>query len=337
MTAHGDWGRARLTRRACLVGLPLVGACSRREAPPTPALTATANVPSAQTDATSSERAAPLHAAASADSASRPTPLVQRMEWDFGSRGRVVVLLARADESVRVPVVVALHGRGEALKGPVRGPDGWPRDYALARAMGRVFAPPLATSDFEGLITGERLRSINARLVERPFRGLAVLSPFLPDFDWNAPSDELVRSYARFLLDEVVARARRELPVLGTPSATGIDGVSLGGAMALRVGLRYPKEFGAVGTLQCALQPGFAGALAREAFRARRENPALALRVATSVDDSFKESNRALSDAFTAPGVTHTFADHLGPHDYVWNRGPGSYELLLFHDASLRP
>jgi hypothetical protein len=256
----------------------------------------------------------------------------------MGDRGQVVVLIApsrTASAAARFPLVIALHGRGESLKGPSRGPWGWPRDYALTRAASRIVAPPLTKADYEGLVTPERLARVNARLAERPFGGLVVVCPFVPDFDWSRPPSAMVDAYGRFVVDELVPKARRELPVLASPSATGIDGVSLGGALALRVGLRHPKRFGAVGSLQCAVNPGDVDELVALAQAARRQNPRLALRIATSDEDAFVHTNHALAAALEAAGVRRDFEEHLGPHDYVWNRGPGSYELLLFHDRAL--
>jgi hypothetical protein len=34
-------------------------------------------------------------------------------------------------------------------------------------------------------------------------------------------------------------------------------------------------------------------------------------------------------------GIAHDFAEVVGPHDYSFNRGPGSIELLLWHDRAL--
>lgn len=259
-------------------------------------------------------------------------------DWDLGDRGVAVVLVAPPKNAVpgaRFPLVIALHGRGESLKGRTRGGWGWPRDYALTRAAGRVGSPPLTVADYENLVTVERLARINKALVQRPFRGMVVVCPFLPDFDWTRPPSDMVESYGRFLIRELVPKARRELPVISTPAATGIDGVSLGGAMALRVGFRFAAEFGAVGSLQGAVNPNQIESLVSLARAARHTNPALALRIATSDEDAFVNTNRALAEALKVAGVPREYEEHVGPHDYVWNRGPGSYELLLFHDRAL--
>jgi hypothetical protein len=234
----------------------------------------------------------------------------------------------------RFPVVVALHGRGEAVKAPVEGSLGWPRDYALVRAIDRVRAPPLRDGDYEGLSEPARMAEANASLARRPFGGLVVVCPWLADLHPASTAD--VTAYARFILDVLLPRVRRETPALAAPEATGIDGVSLGGVIALRIGLTTPEAFGAVGGIQPAFGDGQSGdwtALAQEA-RARR--PEQRLRLLTSHDDYFHDVVVGVDRAWNAAGITHEFADVVGPHDYVFNRGPGSFELLLWNDRALR-
>ncbi len=71
------------------------------------------------------------------------------------------------------------------------------------------------------------------------------------------------------------------------------------------------------------------------ATAARSRRPGLKLHLVTSHDDYFHESVTGLSRAWAAAGVAHDFADLVGPHDYIFNRGPGSIELLLWHDRAL--
>jgi hypothetical protein len=61
----------------------------------------------------------------------------------------------------------------------------------------------------------------------------------------------------------------------------------------------------------------------------------LHLRLTTSQDDVYEGAIVHLSRALRAAGVDHDFADVPGPHDYPWNRGPGSIELLLWQDRAL--
>jgi hypothetical protein len=266
------------------------------------------------------------------------SPNVSVLEWDLGPQpwgpGRAVVVVpAWAPADARFPVVVALHGRGEALKSPAEGAMGWPRDYALVRAFDRLHAPPLRDSDYEGLVEPARLIETNDALKKRPFGGVIVACPWLPDVRPAGTGD--VAPYTRFLLSSLLPRVRRDTPALVAPESTGIDGVSLGGVLALRIGLACPDTFGAVGAIQPALGDEPTSEWSVTALAARARRPGLRLRLVTSQLDYFRDPVFALSRAWNASGVTHDFADLPGPHDYVFNRGPGSIELLLWHDRVL--
>jgi len=222
------------------------------------------------------------------------------------------------------------------MKGPVRGARGWIDDYALGRAIRRLSMPPLEPRDFEGLAEPKRLKSINEELKTRPYQGLVVICPYTPDvLTGERPFDRAV-PFARFLVDTVLPRARRELPIIDSASATGIDGVSLGGRLALLSGLYEPTSFGAVATLQAAFDTSDASRLAGMAVNAKKANPSLKFRLLTSDEDYFLNANRAISAAFTQTHVEHQFLVVTGPHDYIFNRGPGAIEMLLFHDRALR-
>jgi pimeloyl-ACP methyl ester carboxylesterase len=230
-------------------------------------------------------------------------------------------------------VLVALHGRGEALKPPVDGALGWPRDYALLRAFDRLRAPPLTEMDYEGFADRDRMLEANASLAKSPLGGLIVACPWLPDL--TPTHDGEVAAYARFVLDVLIPRVRRETPAYVTPEATGIDGVSLGGAVALRVGLTFPESFGAVGGIQPALSESQTSEWTALAQAARARRPGLKLRLLTSHDDYFRDAIISVSHAWTMAGIPHDFAEVVGPHDYSFNRGPGSIELLMWHDRVL--
>ena len=299
-----------ISRRAFVLGAVATG-CSRSSASPTPA-PSVASLPLTPT-----------------------TGKTRLVEWTFnGPDTRVVVVLPDplpTDRKLRT--VIALHGRGESLKAPAEGAMGWPRDYALTRAYERVCNPPLTSADFEGLVEVAHLEAVNRRLAERRFGGLAILCPYLPDID---PFDsEKLASYGRYLVDEVLGRAKRELPIFGTTESVGIDGVSHGGIVAWLVGLARTDVFAAVGALQPAFSPDKISGLVKLASAARAKLPKL--RLTTSHDDYFRAQVSELSASLDAAGVVHDFSDLPGPHDYAFNRGPGSMELLLWHDRVLSP
>jgi hypothetical protein len=252
----------------------------------------------------------------------------------MGAQTAAVIVPAWEGAPARFPVVIALHGRGEALKGPERGAFGWPDDYALTRAIQRICAPPLTLEDYEGFAESEQLAKVNADLAARPFEGLIVACPYLPDLDLR--SDAPAKAYGRWLVSTFLPRVQRETPALDAPDSTGIDGVSLGGATALRVGLAFPDHFGTVGGLQPALFADDAPGWTELARAARARRPSLLLRILTSHDDYYNAAITRLSRAWSDGGVAHSFLDVVGPHDYPFNRGPGAYELLTWHDRMLR-
>ncbi|MCA9645288.1 MAG: esterase, partial [Myxococcales bacterium] len=228
-----------------------------------------------------------------------------------------------------------MHGLGEARKGPAKGARGWLDDYDLAKAEARLAAPPLTTQDLQGF-AGERLDVFNATLKEEPYRGLIVVMPYTPDILKGDRPFSLAEPLATFLVDKLLPRVYKETPAIGSVASTGIDGVSLGGRAALLVGLSRPEAFGAVGGLQPAFDQKDAPELTRRALEARKKNPTFQLRLLTSVGDYFLGSTKAISQAFEEADVFHSLVIVPGDHSYKFNRGPGAYELLMYHDRVLR-
>ncbi len=296
---------------------------------------------------------AAVSASATSKSSATPPPLVvkpppgsvpapaRQLTWiyDQSPVGKMQVVVAVPEhrtEAGPLPILIAMHGRGEAFKGPARGARGWIDDYWLLRAIERLHAPPLTAKDFQGFADAERLALINRSLGERPYRGLIVVCPYTPDILAGDRPFAAAEPLARFLVDELLPRVRRETPAAQTSAAAGVDGVSLGGRASLLVGLSRAKAFGAVAALQAAFDSADAPELARRAREAVTANPKLSLRLLTSEDDYFLVANRNISKAFDDAGVKHELLEIPGPHDYEFNRGPGVFEMLLFHDRVLR-
>jgi iron(III)-salmochelin esterase len=254
---------------------------------------------------------------------------------NFGRIDVVVVLPDRRPDE-RFPLLVALHGRGEAMKGSQRGARGWVDDYAMLRAMRRLGSPPLTISDFEGIVTPKRLTTLNRALEEEPYRGLVVLCPYTPDLLAGDKPFESVRPYARFLVEDLLPRARRELPVIGSAETTGIDGVSLGGRIGFLSGLFAAEHFHTVAGLQAAFDGEDAEVLGRLGDDAFRRNRGIRFRLLTSERDYFIAANQTIAAHFETRRLPMRFLLVPGPHDYIFNRGPGSIEMLFFHDRALR-
>lgn len=264
----------------------------------------------------------------------------QELIWEYPTSEvgveRVVVLLPEREASARFPVLVALHGRGEALKGPEAGARGWVDDYWLPTTIERLSRPPISLEDLRGFADDARLARLNQSLKERPYQGLIVVCPYTPD---TLPADESIDKalpLARFVVETVLPRVYRETPAIGTPESTGVDGVSLGGRAALGIGLLHPKSFAGVSALQAALRSDNSQDILRRAREAKKEKPDLRVRLLTSSDDYFLKANTLLAEALNREGIASQLVNVPGPHDYDFNRGPGGYEMLMFHDRVLR-
>lgn len=248
----------------------------------------------------------------------------------------VVVSLPERAPDQRFPVLIAMHGRGETLKGPVRGARGWVDDYAVGRVVQRLHAPPLTTKDFQGFVASDRLARYNAALGARGYEGLVLVWPYTPDILRGDEPFTGAPPLASFLVDTLIPKIYAETPAIGTPATTGVDGVSLGGRAAVSVGLLRPQAFGAIGTLQAALDPKNANEIVSRAKAAREKNPKLRLRFVTSTEDYYLSALRTITNALRSADVSHEFLVVPGPHDYAFNRGPGAIEMLAYHDRVLR-
>lgn len=270
----------------------------------------------------------------------KPMLPAQEITWDYPETElgpmRVVILIPEREAGARLPVLVAMHGRGEALKGPELGARGWVDDYTLPVTVERLHRPPITLDDLHGFADDARLARLNASLAQRPYQGLIVVCPYTPD---TLPADEPIDRalpLARFVVDTVLPRAYRETPAIGTPESTGVDGVSLGGRAALGIGLLRPKAFAVVASLQAALRSDNSADILRRAREAKVQKPDLYVRLLTSSDDYFLKANQVLASELSAAGIHTELIAIPGPHDYEFNRGPGGYEMLMFHDRVLR-
>lgn len=260
-----------------------------------------------------------------------------RVDAPWGS-AHVLATWARRDDGrefptdFRTPILVALHGRGEALRGPDRGYLGWNVDYRLPDAFGALRRGRLTARDYQGLARAEHLRAVNAGLRAQPFAGVLVITPFTPDLISEPAGSPRIAQLASWIVGPLLADVRQRFPASArTREGTGIDGVSLGAMLSLEIGLAHPEAFGAVG----AIQPAIRGREANLAARAAAARPRPAIALLSSDGDPLLGPTRDLSARLTAAGVAHTLTVVPGPHDYVFNRGPGGIEMLLFHDRAL--
>jgi poly(3-hydroxybutyrate) depolymerase len=249
-----------------------------------------------------------------------------------GTIAKRMTLITPKHMKGKVPLLVLLHGLGETHD-PKLGVRAWPDLYGLADTYDRLREPPIERLFPKQAYWDEaRLAEINASLDKKPFRGLAIACPFTPNV-YKAPSRKaMLDEYADWIVDGVVARARREANVFTDSKHTYLDGCSLGGYVSIEVFLRKAKHFGAWGSVQGALGDhrvqGYAEGLAEVIAKHGKR----AIHIETSKGDAFRRVNEQLSRLLKKAGVPHDFAMPPGPHNQPFLRDSGTLEMLLWYD-----
>jgi pimeloyl-ACP methyl ester carboxylesterase len=256
-----------------------------------------------------------------------------RVDGDLSRRFTLCVPTHLAKHE-RVPLLVLLHGLNETAEERM-GAFAWIERYGLGTAYERLRRPPLARTSTAALWTDERVAELNTELARRPFRGMVIACPYMPDLQIGS-SAELDR-YAHWITDVVVPRARKEAPTLEDVRYTTLDGCSLGGHFGLEVFLRRPEAFGAWGGVQTAIGEASAPDYARRIADTLAKVGPRDIHVETSTNDAFRKGNEMLTASLTKRGVAHDYRIVPGPHDQAWLRESGTIEMLLWHDQRPRP
>jgi poly(3-hydroxybutyrate) depolymerase len=232
------------------------------------------------------------------------------------------------------PFVIAFHGMGESRAGRDKGYRAWVERYNLVEAYQAMLAGPLTSKNFGGLVRDAELARLNAEFTAQPFKGVFVVGVYTPDLLAEVDHPERIDAFAKWVAQKLVPKVRDTFPIADSGDRkVGVDGVSLGGMVALEVGLRYPDVFGSVGTMQPAIR-GREEHMADLAKKAAEKAPQ-AIRLLSSDKDPLLPVTKAFSQALRKRFVAHTLVVTPGGHDYAFNQGPGAIELLYFHDRAL--
>ncbi|HLV66448.1 MAG TPA: alpha/beta hydrolase-fold protein [Polyangiaceae bacterium] len=262
------------------------------------------------------------------------------LELSFsGGRGfarATQVVVPRAPAAPRsLPVVVLLHGLGETSDAR-SGMFAWTGRYGLGRAWERLASPPIAR-EREPYLDAAELAALNQTLDARPFTGLVVVCPSMPNPNRMRGPETALDAFAECLTDEVLPAVRARVTTASpAPALTGLAGVSLGGRVALDLYLRRPEAFRTVGTVQGAYGVDRAVRYAERLANAPGALAERAVYVATSSTDPYRAANDRLARELEKRGVPSTFSLRKGPHTQGWLREIGSLELLLWKDRALR-
>jgi predicted esterase len=229
------------------------------------------------------------------------------------------------------PMVVAFGGAGECARPPELGALAWMRYYAADEAFVALRRGRLESADFRGLVTPGQLAAFNARLPRAGAPDLILACPSSPPISPELPLDS--PEYEAFLMEEVLPALSRSYRI--DAARVGVDGVSMGGARAMYYGLAHPETFASIGAVQGAFARHMSLyrpllARNRDALRARR------IQLVTSDGDALAPAVMAMHQALDREGIDHDLLLLTGPHDYIFNQGPGALSLLLFHTEALR-
>ena len=240
-----------------------------------------------------------------------------------------VVHVPKHAPGAKLGVLVALHGRAEALKGTARGARAFVDDYNLLKAWD--WLSDTSQGKAPASLPEPYRRRIANELQAQPFSGMVVLMPYVPDAFARSQAFVNNRAYAR-VLAHLAERALKELPVDPDAQRWALDGISLGGRVALVTGPLLADRFGTVAAIQAAIDEKELPELTRLMRDAQRAHPGLHYSLVTSDQDYFRvvldDFHRMLGSA----GVRHDFERLPGDHSYAFNRGPGVTHLLLYHD-----
>lgn len=230
------------------------------------------------------------------------------------------------------PAVLSFAGLGESRRGNRLGAWGWVEKYGVVPAMAALHRGTITRRDFQKLVTPEELQGYQSILQTHPYQGVVLVCPYPPNI-LRKRSPEMP-TFERYLLEELIPYTRKHLRVGQSADLWGVDGISLGGLLSTYIGFKYPQHFRAIGSQQASV-----GSYPRYLKRLARENAEVlktrALNIATSDRDPFKKTLRGFDKTLTDMDIPHRFTVLQGNHDKRFVKGPGSMELLLFHDRAL--
>lgn len=261
----------------------------------------------------------------------QPTKMVN---YRFESPGLgpipVLVRVPAYQPPALLPVLIVLHGRGEAQKAPERGARAFIEDYALERSW-QWLAAEAGARIVPADVPPKFQNSVESQLDAQAFRGMVVVMPYLPDRFKGAEVIANAPEYAR-VLEEVIDRVKRELPVRQEPTAWALDGISLGGRVAMACAPELAAKIGAQGAVQAAIDERELTLFADLLVKARQRNPELRHTLATSEQDYFRGVLTRHHQLLERRSLTHDWVVLPGDHSYAFNRGPGVTHLLLSYD-----
>jgi hypothetical protein len=235
------------------------------------------------------------------------------------------------NKTTSYPMVLAFGGAGECSRSPRQGSLAWVSYYKADEAANALSAGKLKKSDFRGLVSQDELDRFNRNLHKYPYKGVILVCPYSPLL--TAQHGLEIPEYERYIMDELLPALCRHYRV--DRSRIGVDGVSMGGARSMYYGFKYPDVFQRVGSVQAAVGP-FMDTYSQLIRTNRERIRKCSIQLVSSDGDVFLKSIEKFSSMLDSGKTPHSMLILKGPHDYIFNQGPGSLALLAFHGAPLQ-
>ncbi|HTY22378.1 MAG TPA: alpha/beta hydrolase-fold protein [Desulfomonilaceae bacterium] len=230
----------------------------------------------------------------------------------------------------KYPLVIAFGGAAECARPSKKGALAWIHYYKSDEAVLALGHNQLTSEDFRGLITPERLEDFNGGLKRHPYGGVILACPASPLLSLKARLE--FPDYETFVMEELIPALKSRYRV--APGKIGVDGVSMGGSRSMYYGFKYPEVFSSIGSVQGAFGPylDILGDLASKKKDLLRQR---FIQLVTSDGDTMAPSVERLHRLLVSEDIDHVYLKLTGPHDYIFNQGPGALALLVFHNRVL--
>lgn len=229
------------------------------------------------------------------------------------------------------PMVIAFGGAGECSRSPRDGALAWVSYYKSDEAARALGSNKLTASDFRNLVTQEQLDTFNKKLRKDPYKGVILVCPYSPLLRGHSGLDS--PEYEDYIMKELIPALQQHYRV--DVSRIGVDGVSMGGARSMYYGFKYPETFRRIGSVQAAVAP-FMDVYSRLIETNRDKIRKCSIQVVSSDGDVFLKSVEKFSSMLNSMKIPNSLLILKGPHDYIFNQGPGSLALLAFHGSSAK-
>ena len=197
---------------------------------------------------------------------------------------------------------------------------------------------------------GRTIRQDIPTLVERADEyGMLIVIPDGGFDSWylNSPKVSSIQ-YATFIGQELPDYVDQHYPTLSNRAHRAICGWSMGGHGALTIGIEYPKQYGAVGSMCGAVdfRPygkayGISKALGDktsdwDAYTVMTQacqfsSTQQKIMIDCGTEDPFIQDNRKLHELLLQQKIAHDYTERPGDHSWHYWSKAAEYQLLYFH------